>query len=999
MVSRAAGGSRGSPGSGAPGSLRPDAATLPGRGDGRGEPSGRGPTDGGGEGGHDTGEYAASGDSRPLGRGDTVDRYVILAALGQGGMGVVFAAYDPELDRKVALKLMLPSAASSGTRSESRTRLLREAQALARLAHPAVVSVHDVGTVGDQVWLAMEFVDGVTLARWSEQQPRGWREVLDMYRRAGEGLAAAHAAGLVHRDFKPDNVMVSGDGRARVMDFGLARADGPSRPPPRSDLKMSASALRAAVTVAGAVLGTPAYMAPEQWIGGSTDARTDQFAFCVALWEALYGVRPFAGDTHAALAHRVTTGRRSAPPARSKVPTWLRKVVERGLAPIPARRWPSMAALLAALVHAAGRRQRRLAIAGTATLVAMFAGAEAGRRWNHAEAVAACGARGESIAEVWNDSSREGTREALMATEVTYAGSTHAHLVPRIDEFTAGWSAARTQVCMYSEADGAWDGELASRASECLDEARWALEELVSALLTADASVVTRAVAAAAALPPVAPCLDPSWLARRPRPPQDGAAREEAAALLRALEQARTLLALGEYAEGVVRARQLSARADKLGWTPLTARVRITAGELAERAGERREAEKLLEDGLFLANEAGEDVLVVQAAALLTYTVGDRLARPEEGLRWGRLGQSLLPRLGPAARVVEADLYDHLGNVEQLRGNYDAAEGWYEKALASATALHGPDHPDVAVVLNNLAAVHYARGDYDAANDLYERALAIYEAILGPDHPHMAAFANNLGSVQFARGELDAAERLFSRALAIRERSLGPDHADVAMPLGNLAGVYLLRGDADRARRLLERALGIYERAFGPDHIEIAATLDTLGAAYVAAGELTAAHRTHARALAIREATLGPYHVEVADSLGSLAEVMRMQGAAEAAEPLYVRALAVVETALGAEHTKAAGVRRGLAGTLLALGRPGEAVIVMMPAMTAKANDPPLRLAAARFTLAQALWADGTRTRAVELAREAAAAYRAAAKPEPRQLAEVDAWLASHRLE
>jgi hypothetical protein len=329
----------------------------------------------------------------------------------------------------------------------------------------------------------MEFVDGVTLARWIKQR-RAWREVLGVFLSAGEGLAAAHAAGLVHRDFKPDNVMVGADGRVRVMDFGLARADG--QPSPRSDLRVSSSALRAEVTALGAMLGTPAYMAPEQWLGGATDARTDQFAFCVALWEALYGVRPFAGETHAALAHRVTTGRRCDPPAGKRVPTWLRKVIERGLAVVPARRWPSMAALLAALVEVSGRRRRRLATALALGLVVAFAGAAAGRRWNHAEAQASCQARGDSISEVWNSSAREDTREALLATEVAYAASTHAHLVPRLDEFAAGWSAARTQACVASEVDRAWDAELATRADECFTEARWALEELVAALATAD---------------------------------------------------------------------------------------------------------------------------------------------------------------------------------------------------------------------------------------------------------------------------------------------------------------------------------------------------------------------------------------------------------------------------------------------------------------------------------------------------------------------------------
>jgi serine/threonine protein kinase len=247
MESRFAGGSLGAPGAGAPGPSRPDGCWR------RRTRASRPLDDAGEQATRDAGGRASEREGG-LGRGDVVDRYVILTALGQGGMGVVFAAYDPELDRKVALKLLLPAAAQSDGHGDGRTRLLREAQALAQLSHPAVVAVHDVGTVGDQVWLAMEFVDGVTLARWIKQRGRGAR-CSSVFRRAGEGLAAAHAAGLVHRDFKPENVMVGADGRVRVMDFGLARADGPSPLPPRSDLRVSSSALRAEVTARGRCSG------------------------------------------------------------------------------------------------------------------------------------------------------------------------------------------------------------------------------------------------------------------------------------------------------------------------------------------------------------------------------------------------------------------------------------------------------------------------------------------------------------------------------------------------------------------------------------------------------------------------------------------------------------------------------------------------------------------------------------------------------------------------
>ncbi|MCA9715618.1 MAG: serine/threonine protein kinase, partial [Myxococcales bacterium] len=237
-----------------------------------------------------------------LARGDVVGRYVVLSTLGAGAMGVVYAAHDPELDRKVALKLLSPGAARDRAASsiEARTRLVREAQALAKLSHPNVIAVHDVGEHDGGVWLAMEFVEGVTLTEWLARR-RGWREVLEVLRAAGRGLAAAHEAKLLHRDFKPDNVMVGRDGRTRVMDLGLARviegADEETLELSVSDAlgddaRADSAALTTTVTRAGALLGTPSYMSPEQFKGQGADTRSDVFSFCVTLWEALYGERP-----------------------------------------------------------------------------------------------------------------------------------------------------------------------------------------------------------------------------------------------------------------------------------------------------------------------------------------------------------------------------------------------------------------------------------------------------------------------------------------------------------------------------------------------------------------------------------------------------------------------------------------------------------------------------------------------------------------------------------
>ncbi|MFP2929901.1 protein kinase domain-containing protein, partial [Pyxidicoccus sp. 3LG] len=301
----------------------------------------------------------------PLERGATLARYVVLERIGAGAMGVVYAAYDPELDRKVALKVLRPEGRQV---EELRLRLVLEAQALARLSHANVVSVHDVGSHGDCVFLAMELVDGVTLAEWLKT-PRSWQEVLRVFTEAGRGLAAAHAAGLVHRDIKPANVLVGKDGRARVTDFGMARPlnRGPAASPrvgpdlPLSPSPSTASPPVTPLTRTGALLGTPAYMAPELLTGRRADALSDQFSFCVALHEALYGVRPFEGSSLEEVARAALEGRvRPAVPG-TKVPAWVRRAVLRGLKPRPEERYPSMEPLLAALAPPPRRVWARVA--------------------------------------------------------------------------------------------------------------------------------------------------------------------------------------------------------------------------------------------------------------------------------------------------------------------------------------------------------------------------------------------------------------------------------------------------------------------------------------------------------------------------------------------------------------------------------------------------------------------------------------------------------------
>lgn len=312
-------------------------------------------------------------------------RFLLLRALGEGGMGTVFAAYDEQLDRKVAVKLLHPRGLEDGTQ---RQRVLREAQAMARVSHPHVIHVYEVGELGSQIFIAMEYIDGMTLAERQERRQESWRAILDLYMQAGQGLLAAHRTGLVHRDFKPENVLVDKDGCARVADFGLARLQGDTVPVlPLPMMSSSQPILASPLTATGTISGTPAYMAPEQFRGDAVDSRSDQFSFCVALYEALYKQRPFAGESVPEIASEVITGRVRPIPQNSLVPIEIWKALSRGLARDPQQRFSSMEELLAALDidgenDPAGARRARTRFSAIIGLVTVLLGSTALLRLN-----------------------------------------------------------------------------------------------------------------------------------------------------------------------------------------------------------------------------------------------------------------------------------------------------------------------------------------------------------------------------------------------------------------------------------------------------------------------------------------------------------------------------------------------------------------------------------------------------------------------------------------
>ncbi|MEO0812894.1 MAG: serine/threonine-protein kinase, partial [Myxococcota bacterium] len=318
--------------------------------------------------------------------GAHIGRYVILELLGEGGMGAVYSAFDPSLNRRVALKLLGIVAQDSKAKEQAHARLQREAQALAQVRHPSVATVHDVGATPDgEFYIAMQFVEGEDLRHYCKDRP--WREIVEVYTRAASGLAACHREGLVHRDFKPSNVMVEENGRPVILDFGLARAieesSGESDPGPLPEemaervrqahktLGLSTSSntlLSSHLTVNGALMGTPAYMSPEQLHGGPLGAQTDQYSFCAAMYEALYGVRPAPGDFQSAPGR--DNQRHNEPPKESTVPRWYHRVLARGLDRDPEHRWDSMDELATQLRRDPSRAVRTRAM-GVAALLAV----------------------------------------------------------------------------------------------------------------------------------------------------------------------------------------------------------------------------------------------------------------------------------------------------------------------------------------------------------------------------------------------------------------------------------------------------------------------------------------------------------------------------------------------------------------------------------------------------------------------------------------------------
>ncbi len=897
-----------------------------------------------------------------LERGTLVDRYVILGRLGVGGMGVVYAAFDPELDRRIALKLLL----SPKAREEARTRLLREAQAMARLQHPNVVAVYDVGLLGDQVWTAMELVEGVTLTAWLKAAPRSWREVLGVMEAVAEGLSAAHLAGLIHRDIKPDNVMIGDDGRVRVVDFGLARADeaeaerheeairaersgegergeleersGRAEESARSlraekDAEAAAlasqlssqsrSALRTDLTHEGSIIGTPSYMAPEQFSGSAGDARADLFSWCVTCWEALYGGRPFGGESIGQIVMAVSSGKPEQGDSAA-VPKWLRRVLLRGLRASAEDRYATMGALLKALAAGRRRARRREKAIVLAALLGTLAAVLILWQLQRSAAIDACEARGASIAEVWNPTVSAEVERAFAATGRPYAGPSHRQVVAELDDYAARWAEAASGLCVEAEVRGAVVGELGAAMDECLAESRLDLVAAVDRLREADDDVLERSVTIASSLPPIDACRDPVIASRRP-PSADEGSRGP---LREGLATVRSLSRAGKAERAAEALDALLPRIEAEGSEELRARALLLAGSIDGNRGELERAEERVFAALEGALAAGADELAGQAAEELAHTIRAR-GRPDEALHWVGVARSMVKRLGEEDGLLAASVGIVEGDVQVARGDFEGARRAIEETLAIERRLLGRDHPRVGNTLNGLGIVFEELGDYERAQSTYLDARRMLAAVLGERHPTVAKVEENLGNIAWARGALDEALEHHRRALEIRAASRGPEHASTGLSHLNIGNALYGKGDLEGAEGSYLRARAISEAALGEEHPRVAYALLNLGDVYLRRGNLEAAERSFDRALEIRIATYGRDHPDVAFVLTNVGKAAFERGDLEGAEGSYREALAIMERAHGEEHPYLVTTLVGIGDLEVSRGEPKAALEVL----------------------------------------------------------------------
>jgi tetratricopeptide (TPR) repeat protein/predicted Ser/Thr protein kinase len=864
-----------------------------------------------------TGGVAPVNDA-PLRRGDEVGRYVVLENIGRGAMGVVYKAFDPQLDRAVALKLLL------GEESDVRRgRLMREAQAIAKVSHPNVIAVHDVGTHHERVFFAMELVDGRPLSRWLADEP-SVEEILNVFRQAGAGLAAAHAAGLVHRDFKPDNVLVDGEGRVRVLDFGLARVSEAESTPGESSPSGPVD-----LTRTGAVLGTPAYMSPEQFAGAAADARSDQFSYCVALHEALTGKRPFEGDTYASLGQAVLTGKRAAL-SFGNAPDRVIAAMDRGLSPEPADRFPSMEALLQELAPRTSPRWGRLVMGGGAVLALTTAAAYGlGVERGSAPDPDPCEDAAAPIDEVWN-----ATRSRALADAFAASGAANADFVSRrvtstLDAYADRWRSAAERSCEITKVEYSLDPELSFRSEHCVTASLEALAARLDAMASLDAEAVQGAIDEAGRLPEPDQCTDVGRLRLRVALPADPELRAGVERINPRLLEAITMRRRHDSQSCLELIAAVEREARTLGHGPTIARALRVRTMCETGAGLDEKARHTQQLTFEAALASGHDDLAIGTAADVAMRYAQRTDELDRAETWIRRGLALAER-----HEIDADsspmraLLNARGVLASRQGNFDESVARFQE-LADMTR----DTPGAAAhhlgALQNVGVTLAHAGRKDEALASFRSAVAFAEKHWGPGHPRLAEAQSRVAQVLIQLNRIEEAREIQRTSMETTAR-FSPVSLDYATALQAGTAIEQALGNTEAAYELALQAYDVRQKLDALGSADATEHLNTLSALARQLGKLDAAERYARESLEVREN--GDWPIDVAEALPLLAAVQRERGDLAEARALMQRAEALTAGAEDSPQASLGVVLYRIAGEFLALGATDRALALFAQA-------------------------------------------------------------------
>ncbi len=817
-------------------------------------------------------------------------RFTVLRELGSGGMGVVYAAYDERLDRKVAIKLL--HAAATGD-SIGRARLVREAQTMAKVAHPNVAHVYEVAQQDHRVYVVMQFIDGVDLAAWRKRDAPGWEAAARAYLQAGRGLAAAHAAGLVHRDFKPSNVMIDPSGHVRVLDFGIARGlDDIAATVRESDLSLEG--MDELLTRTGALVGTPAYLPPEVLRGDKADERSDQFSFCVSMFETTYGKRPFGTGKTADLIVALLDGRPPQKP-EGNVPGWVFRVLSRGLRADPKDRYDSMESLLQAIER--GLRGKR-AWVGFASVGGLAAVGGVALALGGAVTPDPCPIDRDALGEAWSDARRRAVESSVTTLAATFADQAWARVEARVDSYADAWVEGMRDACEATRVRGVQSERAFDLRVHCLSERRRELEALTRVLTEADLETLKQVDEMLGALRPVRTCESPSSLLADDPPP--GMA-EEVDAVRIELARALALERAGRDAEGTTLAEALVGRADAIDMPSLQILVAHRVAAVLRNTG-KYDRSLVLYRRAYFGFIARADAVGATAAA--TDIAGLHVLRGEfsAGAEWIRHAEASLSSLSDPPPKLRVDFGYARASLIKAQGDLEEAGRLLDEAIELAEASGFTD-----LRANRLRAdVFMWRGAWAQAIDMYEADIAGCAERVGSEHPQCIMLEGNLAFTLLKKGDIEQARARFDDLVTRARVSFGEAYAsDIDTILNNAAGAYERVGLYDAAQQLFEEVHASRTVRLGPEHPLTAHPLNNLGNVFVSLEDWDKAEENFSKALVILEKAQGPMHFHVSFPVHGLGLVARGRGDVESEVRFFRREAEIRAAGDGSPESKA----------------------------------------------------------------------------------------------